>query len=164
MADSIISQQYEAPPAALLAWLAKLGWTEEGGINSHPTDRAVLAFGPYRVVSVLGVDAGLILLSHTSALTIPGNVRVSGIGAALVGGWAAEPHLPTPIEWMDRISRETQLALYAAAQSNPALGFWLFRLGAAQVVEVGNPDTVAGVTAVFAAGLITAEDRAALLA
>jgi hypothetical protein len=75
----------------------------------------------------------------------------------------------TPREFMSRLTLTRQEAITAAAvaaavQGNAAPLNWLFRMLGAVYVDPAEPETVGGVTALEMAGLITAEEAAALLA
>lgn len=67
------------------------------------------------------------------------------------------------LEFMDRFSEQTQIAVVTAAQTNPQVKLWYDRLLAASEVNLDSPRVAAGVHALVAAGVITqAEADAAL--
>lgn len=158
----MIDIRWSGTTAAIDAALATLGYPDT-------PDPRVLAFGPVTDGTVAGQAVRFALIRATEEIPAPAGVfnEPGVISESVVGVFMEGPMpaiKPTPLEWMDRIPRETQVRLYAAAQALPALGFFLFRLGAAREVDPGHPDTIAGVDAATAAGLLTAEERGFLLA
>jgi hypothetical protein len=77
---------------------------------------------------------------------------------------ASGPRTISPREFMDRLSPEKQDAIFAAALQSPAILKLLVRLSAAVEVDLDFPETVLGVQAMKAAGLLTAEEAVAVLA
>lgn len=78
----------------------------------------------------------------------------------------ARRRVVTPLAFMERLTQSERIAIRTAARAagGEALDDWLDMLRAAQDVDLDDPRTVAGVAAVVAAGLLTAERGAALLA
>ena len=74
------------------------------------------------------------------------------------------PRLPTPREFMDRLTEARQAEITAAAMGNAAVMLWLLRLLGATEVDPAHPETIAGVGALRAAGVITQPEAEALLA
>lgn len=75
------------------------------------------------------------------------------------------PRFPTPRAWLERLSPTTQLALETAALSNAQVALWLRKAtGASDGIDVTLQETKDGVAAMQAAGLISAEEAAVLLA
>jgi hypothetical protein len=75
---------------------------------------------------------------------------------------------PTPLSWINRLPLQTQLSIQgaaaaAAAGGDPSLALFLTKLSAAQEIDVNDAQTQAGVTAMFAAGLLNETERDALL-
>lgn len=75
-----------------------------------------------------------------------------------------EPTRLTPIEFMDRMSVARQVEIMQAAQANPMVLLWIMKLTGASYVDVTAQDTIDGVNALQAAGLLTEVEAAALLA
>jgi hypothetical protein len=67
------------------------------------------------------------------------------------------------LEFMDRFSEETQLAVVTAAQNNPAVKLWYDRLLAASEVNLDSPRVAAGVHALIQSGIITQTEADAAL-
>jgi len=165
MSDESLQQHFEGAPDAMRAWLGTLGWTEAQGINSTPADPNVLAFGPFVVRRIMGQDVAFALLVLAGPIAeLPEGVMESDAGSIAAGVMMAGPRKPTPIQWMDRLPAERQVEIHASAQGSPLLAYALFRLGAAQEVDVSMTETQTLVGAMFAAEIITADERAALLA
>lgn len=154
---------YEGSPADMRAWLTTLGWDEIAGIHSEPAQPDVLAFGPFAIRRILGQDVAFVLLVLANEIDVPEGIVESEAGSIAVGVMMAGPRKPTPLEWMDRLPQERQVAIHAAAQTNPTLAYALFRLGAAQEVDVTDPMTLALVQAVRDADVISLEEYATLL-
>ena len=77
---------------------------------------------------------------------------------------AVAPPLPTPREFMDRLSMSRQGEITAAAMQQPALLLWLLRMTGAREVDPAHPETIAGVQALRDAGVLTEQEAAGLLA
>jgi len=76
----------------------------------------------------------------------------------------AEPEREiTPLAFMARLPPGRQAAIAAAALEAPAVLLLLLRLAGAQVVNLDDPETQAGVAQLRAAGLLTAQEAEALL-
>jgi hypothetical protein len=76
----------------------------------------------------------------------------------------AAPREVLPLAWMDRLHPSQQLAVCAAAITEPQIFLWLLRLTAARVVDLDAEETADGVAALVDAEVLTPEDAAALLA
>lgn len=130
-------------------------------------DARVAAIAPVQSATLAGVVHHFALIRVTEEIEAPAApvfVDDAGLGMAVTGVFAAGPDRSvSPLRWMDRLSREKQIALHMAGRENAQIGFLLFRLGAAQTVDPDDPETVAGVQAMQAAGLIDADDARALL-
>jgi hypothetical protein len=74
------------------------------------------------------------------------------------------PRLVWALEFLDRFPESTQLAVVAAAQSNPAIRLWYDRLLANGSVDLDNERLRAGLNAMRDAGLLTQEMIDAALA
>jgi hypothetical protein len=68
----------------------------------------------------------------------------------------------TPREFLARLTMPQKLAIRMAAQSDAALAVWMDELVASTEVDLDHPDTVAGLDAMRAAGLLTAAHVAAI--
>ena len=86
------------------------------------------------------------------------------------GTWEAPaPPPPSPIRevtarsFMRRISGEKQLAITEAARTSAAVDLWL-RKALAGPVDLDHPETAEGIDDLVSAGLLTAADKAILLA
>lgn len=69
----------------------------------------------------------------------------------------------TALAFRRRFTPAEKLAITAAAQSNPALRLWLDDSIAAQQVDLLDPEAVAGMGALVAAGLLSEERKAQIL-
>jgi hypothetical protein len=74
------------------------------------------------------------------------------------------PPKPTPREWLERLAPATQLALETAALANAQVALWLRKATGAGSIDVTLAETQQGVTAMVAAGLLTAAEQTTLLA
>lgn len=76
-----------------------------------------------------------------------------------------EPTEPaiTPLQFIERFTQAEQLAIVTAAMSSAELRLWYDKLMAAQEVVFSDPRLPAGLDALVAAGLITAERKVELL-
>ena len=62
------------------------------------------------------------------------------------------------LQFMDRFSEATQLAVVAAAKQNDSVKLWYDRMLAADVINLDDPRTIAGLNAMVAANVITADE------
>lgn len=74
------------------------------------------------------------------------------------------PRLVWALDFLDRFPQSAQLAVVAAAQSNPAIRLWYDRLLANGSVDLDNERLRAGLNAMRDAGLLTQEMIDAALA
>lgn len=88
------------------------------------------------------------------------------IGTYVAAQVAVPPPRPTPRQWLERLSPATQSAITAAAakDASGALLLWMLKAAGNPAIDVTSAETVQGVGALVAAGIITAADQAALLA
>jgi hypothetical protein len=78
---------------------------------------------------------------------------------------APVPVRPTPRQWLERLSPQTQLGLETAALSNATVSLWLRKAtGASDGIDVTLQETKDGVAAMVTAGLLTTDEQATLLA
>lgn len=75
-----------------------------------------------------------------------------------------ERRLVYALDFLDRFLETTQIAVVAAAQTNPAIRLWYDRLLANGSVDLDNPRLIAGLNAMRDAGLITQAEIDAALA
>ena len=77
----------------------------------------------------------------------------------IVDTWVEPPpkRLVWALEFLDRFPEETQVAVVAAAQTNPHIRLWYDRLLANGSVDLDNDRLRAGLYAMQAAGLLTQE-------
>lgn len=75
----------------------------------------------------------------------------------------APPRTTTPLQFIERFTEAEQLAIVTAAMQVPALRLWYDKLMAAQQVVFDDPRLAAGMDALVAAGLLTAERNAEVL-
>jgi hypothetical protein len=77
----------------------------------------------------------------------------------IINGWKEpeERRLVWALDFLDRFSETTQLAVVAAAQTNPSIRLWYDRLLANGSVDLDNPRLIAGLNAMRDAGLMTQE-------
>jgi hypothetical protein len=76
---------------------------------------------------------------------------------AVVDNWVEppEPRLVWALEFLDRFSEATQLAVVSAAQQNPSIRLWYDRLLANGSVDLNNARLIAGLNAMRDAGLMS---------
>jgi hypothetical protein len=121
------------------------------------------------------VDAShrVVMRINDDGLAESHTVEAPEIAAWIASGGVpdAAPVLPpssAPIDariWLERLPMPKQLAIAAAGIANPTLMLWLLKAAGAQDgVDVTNPDTTTGLSALVAAGVITTADQATLLA
>lgn len=86
-------------------------------------------------------------------------------------GWSAAPAPPvaaptppSPREWLERLSSAKQAAIATAGMSNAQTYLWLMKAMGSASIDVTLPETIAGVAAFVAAGVLDAADQALLLA
>jgi hypothetical protein len=77
----------------------------------------------------------------------------------------APPPKPTPREWLERLPSDRQQSIVDTMIGNPGAGrLWIVRALGAAVVDVADPETIAGVENMATAGVISADEAALLLA
>jgi hypothetical protein len=91
-----------------------------------------------------------------------------------VGEWNTETRTYDPIvekkpiltklQFLQRFTAAERVAIRQAAKAVPALEDYMAMLDAAQHIEIDRPDTIAGVNALAAAGLLTEQRAAEILA
>jgi len=74
------------------------------------------------------------------------------------------PRLVYSLQFLDRFSESTQLAVVSASQSNPVVRLWYDRLLANGSVDLDSPRLHAGLIALRDAGLITQSEIDSALA
>ena len=124
-----------------------------------------------RIATVAGNAAMEARRYEAGRLYVEG-VTQAALDAALASvGTAAPPPVRsvTPREFRQRFTAAERGAITLAASraleaGDPTLQMFLDDLSASQVVELDHPDTVAGIAAVVAAGLLSAARGAAILA
>jgi hypothetical protein len=84
-------------------------------------------------------------------------------GNAFVPAPPARRIIP-PLEFLQRFTAAERAAIRAAAAASPDLADWIDQARFAREIELDGPATAAGLDALVAAGLLTAERRAAVLA
>jgi hypothetical protein len=82
---------------------------------------------------------------------------------------AAPPWTPPPptlsyLQFEALFTQGESTAIFSAAQGNAALFRWLLRAAGAQAIDLGNAEVRTGLDALVAAGLVTADREAAILA
>jgi hypothetical protein len=75
----------------------------------------------------------------------------------------ASPRVIAPLEFLLRFTAGERTAIRAAAAASPELADWIDQARFAREIELDAPTTAAGLDALVAAGLLTAERRAAVL-
>jgi hypothetical protein len=76
----------------------------------------------------------------------------------------ASPRVIAPLEFLLRFTASERAAIRAGAAASPELADWIDQARFAREIELDAPTTAAGLDALVAAGLLTAERRAAVLA
>lgn len=84
--------------------------------------------------------------------------------AYLAVATAIAPIAPSPRAWLERLSPTTETAIFDAARGNTAILQWLFKAAGNPTIDVTAPETITGVAALVAVGLITTAEQTALLA
>lgn len=84
-------------------------------------------------------------------------------GGAFVPAPPARRIIP-PLEFLQRFTAAERAAIRAAATASPELADWIDQARFAREIELDAPTTAAGLDALVAGGLLTAERRAAVLA
>jgi hypothetical protein len=70
---------------------------------------------------------------------------------------------PSPREWLERLSADKQAAIAAAGVGNGTILLWLLKAAGSPSIDITNAETIAGVAALVAAGVITTADQTILL-
>jgi len=71
---------------------------------------------------------------------------------------------PSPREWLERLPKPKQAAIFQAAVGNADLLGWLFKAsGTSTGIDVTAEETIEGVGALVAAGVLTLDDQTILL-
>lgn len=85
---------------------------------------------------------------------------------AIADAWVdpPAPRLVYSLQFLDRFSESTQLAVVSASQSNPVVRLWYDRLLANGSVDLDSPRLHAGLNALRDAGLITQSEIDSALA
>ncbi|MCX8003357.1 MAG: hypothetical protein N2688_00115 [Burkholderiaceae bacterium] len=76
----------------------------------------------------------------------------------------ASPRVIAPLEFLLRFTFAERAAIRAAAAVSPELADWIDRARFAREIDLDSPLTAAGLDALVAAGLLTVERKAAVLA
>ena len=84
-------------------------------------------------------------------------------GSDFVAAPAVHRIIP-PLEFLQRFTAAERAAIRAAATASPELADWIDQARFAREIELDAPTTAAGLDALVAAGLLTAERRAVVLA
>ncbi len=97
-------------------------------------------------------------LSNPSGFVITGGALVAA--APVV---ASPPTQLPPLTFLARFTAAEEAAIAQAALSNASILLWLTKAGAAQYIDLADPNTKAGMDALVAAGLLTAARETAIL-
>lgn len=84
-------------------------------------------------------------------------------GSTFVPAPSARRIIP-PLEFLQRFTPEERTAIRAAAAVNAELADWIDQARFAREIDLDAPNTAAGLDALAAAGLLTVERRAVVLA
>lgn len=114
-------------------------------------DKAVRQVCPIEGVTLL-LNGGYTIHFEQSA-TIAQKIAAQTI----VDNWVdpPEPRLVWALDFLDRFSEATQLAVVSAAQQNPSIRLWYDRLLANGSVDLNNARLIAGLNAMRDAGLMS---------
>lgn len=88
------------------------------------------------------------------------------VGGAFSPPAAVVPASPklTSLEFMALLTPAEQAAIAGAGLANASVMLWLIKLSGAMYIDLGDPQTVGGVHALAAAGLLTSDRVTAILA
>jgi hypothetical protein len=122
------------------------------------------AVSPMTRVDWMGyVSFAVAIRSRTPLPPPPDGVRTEAHPVAGVFMRGAPPAYPTPLEWMDRISAERQVAVLEALDVTPQGRRFKARLLAARTIDPAHAEVAAGVGMLRAAGVLGGDEAAALL-
>lgn len=126
-------------------------------INLHT---AVAAVAP--IIGVEQYSDGRYGVNFTSEATD----EQRAAGQAIADAWIdpPTPRLVYSLDFLDRFSESTQLAVVSAAQQNPVVRLWYDRLLANGSVDLDSPRLHSGLNALKDAGLITQSEIDSALA
>lgn len=88
---------------------------------------------------------------------------LKGFSAPVAPPPLPKPTVMSPLAFLGRLTTAEYAAVCSAALSNAGLLAWVLQATAAQSVDLADPRTKAGLDALVAAGLLTAEREAAIL-
>ena len=141
---------------------------------------AATAARTYAVVGTTGVVVDVLVTSHSLAGAVPASVTVVDVtstspqpskgwtytGAVFVAPAPVVPPAPTltPLQFMALFTSAEETAIATAAQQSAAVLLWLVKTSGADYVSLGDANTIGGVNAIVAAGLLTAARAAQVLA
>jgi hypothetical protein len=100
--------------------------------------------------------------STKGPVALPKGIRTEA--APVAGVFMQGPQKPTPLQWMDRLAPDRQVALLEALNATPQGRLFALRLTAAREIDPKHPDTMAGVGMLRAAKVLADDEAAALLA
>lgn len=105
------------------------------------------------VVNIIEVDAILDNMVAAEETTYIGDVYQNGVFTRE----ALSPRVSTSLQFMDRFTEAEQLAIVSATMVVPQVKLWYDRMIAATEIAYKDPRTLAGLQALVAGGLLTAE-------
>jgi hypothetical protein len=128
-------------------------------LNIANIDIAVRAVCPILSIRLVGDDSVSIVFDGDPT------EEQRAAAQAIVDNWVdpPPPRLVWSLDFMDRFSDATQLAIVTAAQSNPVVRLWYDRLLASGSVDLNNTRLIAGLHAMRDAGLLSQAEVDAVL-
>lgn len=147
-------------------------WSGERGlletvVGALAKDPRVAAVAPLQDVSLGGKTIMVALIRSTEPLGAPPEgLTEEGehVGSIAAGVFMRGPVSPTPLAWMDRLPPDRQVVLLEALDATPEGRRFKARMLAAREIEPNHPDTLAGITMMRQAGVLTEDEAAVLLA
>lgn len=119
-----------------------------------------IVVGVYEVVLPVIADLGWVEAGDGAGIT-PYATRWDG--SAFVPAPAAR-RVIAPLEFLQRFTPEERASIRAAAAASPELADWIDQARFAREIDLDATATIAGIVALVAAGLLTTERKAAVLA
>ncbi len=125
--------------------------------NLHKLDAAIKAICP-----INGVNSDRVI-SFTSEATAEQRAAAQAIADSWDFGASVHVKQFTSLEFLDLFTEDEQLAVITAAMQSAQVKRWYDRTLAAMFITLDDPRTEAGLDALVAAGMLTAERKVAIV-